>query len=385
MSNINVLYRIKYTDRSSEILTVKKHSLILENQVKTVSNNKTYRQFNNMNIFDANYDNLSIFNNYYKALLEEFITNNIPTFSTLAYGQTGSGKTYTIFGTKENKGLIYHTIELLLNNNIKPDISCLEIYNNNIYDVLSNKDIIYIYDSYNKLKYSKEIKKNNIDSFNTFLSNIQYILSNRHTGTTKLNNSSSRSHLIIKIQFNNKNLYIIDLAGNEKGKYSLATNKNLQYEYIQINKSLFSLKECIRAIAQKHKYIPYRRSTLTLLLKDIFFNNGSIHFIATISPLKEHYHDIIDTIKFAYCLQNNKIIMSIHNSLDNTKLLKEYFDYIIGFNSLMTKDYMLYNKIKKENETDSSKYSHEILSVINNKIKYLKNHIDCFQKYNNNR
>ena len=77
--------------------------------------------------------------------------------------------------------------------------------------------------------------------------------------------------------------------------------------------------------------------------------------------------------------------MSIHNSLDNTKLLKEYFDYIIGFNSLMTKDYMLYNKIKKENETDSSKYSHEILSVINNKIKYLKNHIDCFQKYNNNR
>ena len=383
MSSVNVLYRIKYTEQDSDILEVKKNSIIIENQVKTVSNKKTYKKFNKLNIFDKTYRNESIFSNYFKEILDQFLKNNIPTFSTLAYGQTGSGKTYTLFGSPKNKGVLYNIMEYLFSNNIVPTLSCLEIYGDKIYDIQNNKAFIQIYDAYNSLKYSREVIEKKLDSYKTFCSLFGYILSNRVTGITKLNDSSSRSHLIVKIKFNHKTIYIIDLAGNEKGKYSLAhKNKILLQEYIGINKSLFSLKECIRAISLNNKYIPYRGSKLTLLLKDIFFNNGSVHFIATISPLREHYHDIIDTIKFANSLQNKRIVLTIHKTVDYSKLLKEYFDFIMLFNKLIHKDYKLYEKIKKNNDNNNIPvYTDQLINIINEKITTLNDSINTFNKY----
>ena len=80
-----------------------------------------------------------------------FLVNNIfeGFNSTLfAYGSTGSGKTYTMMGTETNPGIVFRCINQILNimenNGINAQydlqITYFEIYNENIYDLLSGED-----------------------------------------------------------------------------------------------------------------------------------------------------------------------------------------------------------------------------------------------------
>lgn len=72
-------------------------------------------------------------------------------------------------------------------------------------------------------------------------------------------------------------LYIIDLAGSERASDSKNHDKARMAETKEINKSLMALKECIRARTMASRpgagaeaHVPYRRSKLTLLMKDVF-------------------------------------------------------------------------------------------------------------------
>ena len=80
-----------------------------------------------------------------------FLVNNIfeGFNSTLfAYGSTGSGKTYTMMGSETNPGIVFRSINQILNimenNGINAQydlqITYFEIYNENIYDLLSGED-----------------------------------------------------------------------------------------------------------------------------------------------------------------------------------------------------------------------------------------------------
>ena len=186
-------------------------------------------------------------------------------------------------------------------------VSVVYKYTITIYDLLNDNSIIKIYDTPARVVFATKVLKVKIENYNIGCIRINEIMNNRIVGATKLNSQSSRSHLIVTIYFNQKKIYIIDLAGNEKGKYSVAhKDKHKLQEYIHINKSLFSLKECIHSFSTNKKYIPYRNSKLTLLLKDVFFNNGVVSFIANLSPIQEYLYDIIDSIKFATSLQKKQ-------------------------------------------------------------------------------
>ena len=71
-------------------------------------------------------------------------------------------------------------------------------------------------------------------------------------------------------------LYIFDLAGSENTADSQYHDKSLLAQTKEINKSLMSLKECIRNRAlsalnpSKTYHISYRNSKLTHILKDSF-------------------------------------------------------------------------------------------------------------------
>ena len=69
-------------------------------------------------------------------------------------------------------------------------------------------------------------------------------------------------------------LSMIDLAGSERGSATSSRGVARFREGANINKSLLALGNCINALAEGSKYIPYRNSKLTRLLKVRFFIIG---------------------------------------------------------------------------------------------------------------
>ena len=68
-------------------------------------------------------------------------------------------------------------------------------------------------------------------------------------------------------------LSMIDLAGSERGSVTHSRGGARLREGANINKSLLALGNCINALADGSKYIPYRNSKLTRLLKDSIGGN----------------------------------------------------------------------------------------------------------------
>jgi len=69
-------------------------------------------------------------------------------------------------------------------------------------------------------------------------------------------------------------LSLIDLAGSERG--TATQNRGIRLrEGAKINRSLLALANCINALGKKSKgrYIPYRDSKLTRLLRDSLGGN----------------------------------------------------------------------------------------------------------------
>lgn len=148
---------------------------------------------------------------------------------------------------------------------------------------------------------------------------------NRSQHPTDANADSSRSHAIFQIVLtrrtrsasNNGNtsseyelqtskMSLIDLAGSERATVAYRAgndrSKNLQREGGNINKSLLALGNCINALAdprQNQKYIPYRNSKLTRLLRDSLGGKCRTAMIATLCQQPSHYDDTQNTLIYA--------------------------------------------------------------------------------------
>ncbi|CDW90813.1 kinesin motor domain containing protein [Stylonychia lemnae] len=291
------------------------------------------------------------------------------------YGQTGSGKTYSMEGYKyaatnpnkpnkmlpqipkeqdEDEGLIPRSIrELFLqiekrkkeSEGSKISVTCsyIQLYNERIYDLL-NSDIYKNHQNKRldgvpglKLKWNgsnDDIIIENLFCFdcNSSQDGFHYFwkgLKNKMMASHKMNNSSSRSHCILTFtvhQIDIKNpdnlivskLQLVDLAGSERQSTTgVAKDPSLLKESIEINKSLFTLRQVISALTdnstlqqqkqngfgglneKNYTYVPYRESKLTSILRQSLGGNSYTLMIACITPLDDYLDENISTLNYA--------------------------------------------------------------------------------------
>ena len=336
-----------------------------------------------------------------------FLVNNIfEGFNSMvfAYGNTGSGKTYTMFGTGDKPGVIVRAINQILNmmeskginNEYNLQMSYFEIYNESIYDLLSDGDKNNkkkkLAESSNNNKDEDLIKFNNIKNNNkSFLMGITKkiiqsqeeafeILSkankSRSRGITSQNTNSTRSHCILQINIinkttnikNNNNLnsinliedrektkfgkfMLVDLAGSEKVAEIKPNSDNFY-----INKSLFTLTNCVNGLInnKNNYYIPWRDSKLTRILKEPLSGNSKIVMIANISPSLMVIDDTFNTLNFAKKIKLVKI--NAQKNIGNQAIRIDKFDSVIQ--DLKNQINMVKNEIKQQ-EMDSSIVNNE--------------------------
>jgi kinesin family protein 18/19 len=130
---------------------------------------------------------------------------------------------------------------------------------------------------------------------------------------TKANKTSSRSHAVLQVNIKQRNkvraqsqeirlgkLYMIDLAGSERAAQTQNTGKRM-VEGAHINRSLLALGNCINALSEKGstKYVNYRDSKLTRILKDALGGNSKTVMIAHVSPASIHFEESRNTLVYA--------------------------------------------------------------------------------------
>ena len=138
----------------------------------------------------------------------------------------------------------------------------------------------------------------------------------RSIGATLMNQTSSRAHTIITIEFKqirkeenrklekNSVINLVDLAGSEKAGQTGAAGQRLK-EGCAINKSLTVLGTCISVLADKamgkaqKSIVPYRDSNLTRILQNALGGNSKTIMICAISPALLNYEESLSTLRYA--------------------------------------------------------------------------------------
>ena len=275
----------------------------------------------------------------YNTLGEEMLDHNFEGYHTcvFAYGQTGSGKSYTMMGTKEEPGLIPRTCQDLferIESNDSPNISYsvrvsyFEVYNEHVRDLLVPRTdppyYLKIRESPSEGPYIKDLTDQPVRNYNDIVRLMQKGDMSRTTASTKMNDTSSRSHAVFTIMLKQihadmttdetteriARIRLVDLAGSERQKATQAIGQRLR-EGSNINKSLTTLGRVIAALAeasakgsspkkksrQQREIVPYRDSILTWLLKDSLGGNSKTAMIACVAP--SDYDETLSTLRYA--------------------------------------------------------------------------------------
>ncbi|EAS02150.2 kinesin motor catalytic domain protein (macronuclear) [Tetrahymena thermophila SB210] len=260
MENIKVALRVRPLSDSERLSQEENIFDIINNEHITVNRQfiKELLNTKRMNLttkisytFDLCYDqdssNLDVFSQSVLSVSESVIHGINST--VFMYGQTGSGKTYTTLGPigdsmNTNNPYYYQKslqnmkqreydgdlgVLLLAMNHILNSIqankektfavkcSYFEIYNENVYDLLKNKnsldEALQLSENHQKKDFViKGLREVEIQSIEDILDVIYQGEENRHYAETILNHSSSRSHTIFK-------LYVHSYANDQIAKY----------------------------------------------------------------------------------------------------------------------------------------------------------------------
>ncbi|XP_078480416.1 kinesin-like protein KIF17 [Lampetra planeri] len=280
--------------------------------------------------------------------------------TVFAYGQTGSGKSFTMQGVSEpsaQRGVIprafehiFESIQCAENTKFLVRASYLEIYNEEIRDLLGNdtKQRLELKEHPERGVYVRDLSMHTVHSVGECERIVDRGWRNRAVGYTLMNKDSSRSHSIFTVHLEicstdtaggdhlrAGKLNLVDLAGSERQSKTGATGERLR-EATKINLSLSALGNVISALVDgRSKYIPYRDSKLTRLLQDSLGGNTRTLMIACLSPADNNYEESLSTLRYANrakSIQNRPRI----NEDPKDALLREYQEEIRKLQALIS-------------------------------------------------
>ncbi|XP_030204647.1 kinesin-like protein KIF20A isoform X1 [Gadus morhua] len=202
-------------------------------------------------------------------------------------------------------------------------VACYEIYNESVYDLLQTtsgpkskkRATLRVCEDRAGSAYVRDLKWINIHSLEEANALLQFGNKNRSAASTKMNQSSSRSHSIftmklLKINGNRveriSEFSLCDLAGSERCNKTKTLGERLK-EAGNINNSLLILGKCITALRNKNLTdnrtrsccIPFRESKLTKLFQGFFCGKGKASMIVNINQCASNYDETLHVMKFS--------------------------------------------------------------------------------------
>ncbi|CAI2369370.1 unnamed protein product [Moneuplotes crassus] len=360
--NIKVAVRVrplnsKENELQECIQVLNDKEIRLEQKLGTTKKPQSSKMSSNTFKFDYVADHTKsqkeIFNQVGKEIVDYCLAGYNGTI--FAYGQTGSGKTFTIQGpTNENntqsesKGIMPRSFEHIfynLNRLVKENdfeylakCSYLEIYNEQIQDLLDPlTPVLKLRESMERGVYVEAAIEEIVTSAAQMSQIIKKGTLNRHISSTKMNENSSRSHAVMTLRIEIKKLqeglsdvtkssfHIVDLAGSERASKTGAEGMVLE-EAKNINQSLSTLCRVINSLTQNHlgrkKFVEYRSSKLTNLLRNSLGGNSKTLMIANVSPASCSFLETNFTLKFAKSAKmiKNKAVINDDSSANVTQM-----------------------------------------------------------------
>ena len=304
----------------------------------------------------------------YQMMGPQCLTNLFESYNScvFAYGQTGSGKTHTMMGGSA-EGIIprfcrdlltrYEALPNLTQSTIKIQASFIEIYCENLYDLMCPEDSPHkkqwvkhgegnarmsSQDTRRKLSLRQHpVHGLSVAGATTFAVStyadletiVRQGMSARSTASTSMNDQSSRSHAMFQITvemqapaktdkygrrveaatFSTANMRFVDLAGSENLKKS-GSNGDRMHESIHINTSLLALRRVIDQLIEKGSVPGYRDSKLTRLLSDCLGGNSKTWFLACVSPSQLNSDETKNTLRYAS--KATRIVNRVSRNMD---------------------------------------------------------------------
>uniref|UniRef100_A0A8D2ZMW5 Kinesin family member 13Bb n=1 Tax=Scophthalmus maximus TaxID=52904 RepID=A0A8D2ZMW5_SCOMX len=316
-----------------------------------------------------------------------------------AYGQTGSGKSYTMMGSSEQPGLIPRLCSSLFGRTVQEacegesftvEVSYMEIYNEKVRDLLDpkgNRQALRVREHNVFGPYVDGLSRLAVACYKDIESLMSEGNKSRTVAATNMNEESSRSHAVFNIILTHtlmdlksgtsgekvSKLSLVDLAGSERAAKTGAAGERLK-EGSNINKSLSTLGLVISALADqgagknKSKFVPYRDSVLTWLLKDSLGGNSRTAMVATISPAADNYDETLSTLRYA---DRAKSIINhaVVNEDPNARIIRELREEVVKLREQLTEAESLKAPELKERLEESEKLIHEMTVTWEDKLR----------------
>uniref|UniRef100_A0A8C2CE70 Kinesin family member 13Bb n=1 Tax=Cyprinus carpio TaxID=7962 RepID=A0A8C2CE70_CYPCA len=307
-----------------------------------------------------------------------------------AYGQTGSGKSYTMMGAAEQPGLIPRLCSSLFQRTVQEqregesftvEVSYMEIYNEKVRDLLEPKgsrQALRVREHKVLGPYVDGLSRLAVTSYKDIESLMSEGNKSRTVAATNMNEESSRSHAVFNIILTHtlrdlktgtsgekvSKLSLVDLAGSERADKTGAGGERLK-EGSNINRSLTTLGLVISALAEqgagrnKSKFVPYRDSVLTWLLKDSLGGNSRTAMVATVSPAADNYDETLSTLRYAdraKSIVNHAVV----NEDPNARIIRELREEVEKLRSQLTEAESMKAPELKERLEESEKLIQEM-------------------------